>query len=117
MTEKIVRCIAGILFAMVSFIALGRTPALGQGGRGHDDLEWGERVVALVAWQPGTSQLDLTQLRDELSGRLAASALPRGLVGLEAIPLLTTGKPDRSMLRRLSAGDYAGPHSTDGKES
>jgi cytochrome c peroxidase len=39
MREKIVRCIAGILFATVGFTALGQTPALGQGGRGHDDRE------------------------------------------------------------------------------
>jgi cytochrome c peroxidase len=39
MRERIVRCIAGILFATVGFTALGQTPALGQGGRGHDDRE------------------------------------------------------------------------------
>ena len=39
MRERIVRCIAGILFATVGFTALGQTPALGQRGRGHDDRE------------------------------------------------------------------------------
>ena len=42
MTERIVRCVAGILFATVGFFALGQTPALGQGGRGHDDRERGD---------------------------------------------------------------------------
>jgi hypothetical protein len=39
MRERIILCIAGILFATVGLIALGQTPGLGQGERGHDDRE------------------------------------------------------------------------------
>ena len=47
----------------------------------------------------------------------APAALPPRPGTLDAIPLLATGKPDRSTLRRLAAGDYAGPPPTDAKES
>ena len=36
MQQRLVCCVAGMLFAMVGFIALGQTPALGQAW-GHDD--------------------------------------------------------------------------------
>jgi cytochrome c peroxidase len=42
MSERIVRCVASILFATVGFFALAQAPALGQGGRQHDDREWGD---------------------------------------------------------------------------
>jgi cytochrome c peroxidase len=37
MPERIVCCVAGMLCAMVGFIALGQTPAVGQEWWGHDD--------------------------------------------------------------------------------
>jgi cytochrome c peroxidase len=42
MSERIVRYVASILFATVGFWALGQAPALGQGGRQHDDRQWGD---------------------------------------------------------------------------
>jgi cytochrome c peroxidase len=42
MTERIVRCVAGMLCVMVGFITLGQTLAWGQGRRAHDDRESGD---------------------------------------------------------------------------
>jgi hypothetical protein len=42
MPERIVRCIAGILFRMVGFIALRQTLALGQEWWGHNNRERGD---------------------------------------------------------------------------
>jgi O-succinylbenzoic acid--CoA ligase len=67
---------------------------------GVPDQEWGERVVAVVC---GTPDIDDARIRDELSGDLPAAWLPRGIVQVEALPLLPSGKVDRDAARRLAA--------------
>ena len=42
MTERIIRCVAGILVVMVGLITLGHTQALGQGGRTRGDRGGGD---------------------------------------------------------------------------
>lgn len=60
---------------------------------GVPDVEWGERVVAVVV---GSASLD--ELRDLVSPR---SWAPRQLVLVDAFPLLDNGKVDRRALREL----------------
>jgi O-succinylbenzoic acid--CoA ligase len=63
---------------------------------GVPDLEWGERVVAVVT---STNALSLDQLRDLVEPREWA---PRQLVVVPTIPLLDNGKPDRVALKELA---------------
>lgn len=60
---------------------------------GVPDPEWGTRVALAT-----TSPLDLTELRERLSGILSAAALPRALARVAEVPLLASGKPDRQKL-------------------
>ena len=73
---------------------------------GVPDDEWGEAVVALVVTEPGAGRdLDLETVRAATADRLPPAWRPRRLVLLAAIPMLPTGKPDRSALRDLAARD------------
>ena len=81
---------------------------------GVPDDEWGEAVVALVVLEPAADpspgpapSFDLETLRSATAGRLPPAWRPRRLVLLATIPMLATGKPDRSALRDLAARDSA----------
>ena len=67
---------------------------------GAPDERWGERVVAVVALKPGGA-LDLDELRDFASDRLARFKLPLELRVVEALPRNTTGKVLKESLRAL----------------
>jgi len=67
---------------------------------GVPDAEWGERVVAVVV--AGTRAPTLASLRSWVADRAGRSAAPRGLVVVEQIPRLTSGKPDRLAVRALA---------------
>ncbi len=66
-----------------------------------DDL-WGERLVAVVETAPGPAPT-LEELRSFLAVRLVPPALPRAVVLVPALPVLASGKPDRTALRTLVA--------------
>jgi O-succinylbenzoic acid--CoA ligase len=70
---------------------------------GLPDAEWGERVVAVV--QPVASDRAPTvgDLRAYAAGRLEPAALPREVVVLGMLPMLASGKPDKSAVRSLVA--------------
>ncbi len=64
---------------------------------GVPDLEWGERVVAVVA---ADAPVTLEELRALVDPR---SWAPKAVVRVAALPRLPHGKPDRVALRRLAA--------------
>jgi o-succinylbenzoate---CoA ligase len=64
---------------------------------GIPDVEWGQRVVALVV-----GRCELEALRRKVSDRLGAAAAPRELVIVEALPQKALGKPDRAAAARLA---------------
>jgi O-succinylbenzoic acid--CoA ligase len=74
---------------------------------GVPDDVWGERVVAVVVGQAGTAQLELADLRAFCAERLEAAAVPALVIAVEALPLLASGKPDRSAVRSLVAAHLA----------
>lgn len=69
---------------------------------GVPDPEWGERVTALVVPADAGRPPSLDQLREHVGRSLPRYAAPRGLVLLPEIPLLSSGKPDRQLLRKLA---------------
>jgi O-succinylbenzoic acid--CoA ligase len=62
------------------------------------DAEWGARVVAVVA-----GDTELGRLRDQVAATLPREWAPRGLVLLDALPLLGVGKVDRVAVEALAA--------------
>jgi O-succinylbenzoic acid--CoA ligase len=73
---------------------------------GVPDPEWGQRVVAVVVVRAG-QPLSLAQLREFCSARLLPSAAPRGLVVVDELPRLVSGKPDRLAVQQLAQATLA----------
>jgi O-succinylbenzoic acid--CoA ligase len=67
---------------------------------GTPDEEWGQRIVALVS---ADSAIELETVRSSCRSALQAEWLPREVVTLEALPMLSSGKPDRAAARRIAA--------------
>ena len=65
---------------------------------GVADEEWGARVVAVVVLR---GPLTLAQARDHVAATLPRAWAPRELREVEALPLLASGKLDRTALRWL----------------
>ncbi len=64
---------------------------------GVPDEEWGQRVVAFVV-----GDLSLDDARSWVAAVHPRSWAPRDVVLLDALPMLTNGKPDRLRLRELA---------------
>jgi len=73
---------------------------------GVPDPRWGQRVVAVVVARAG-HRADLGEVRAALAGRLAPPAVPKDLVQVDALPLLSSGKPDRAAALAIAAGQLA----------
>jgi malonyl-CoA/methylmalonyl-CoA synthetase len=58
---------------------------------GIDDLEWGQRVCAVVETRPNNT-LDLTQLREWAKSRMAPCKIPRTLLCVSRLPRNAMGK-------------------------
>ncbi|MHA7154066.1 AMP-binding protein [Arthrobacter sp. TMN-50] len=63
---------------------------------GIDSAEWGTVVAAAVV-----GQVSANEVRQHTRASLGAHAVPRIILGLESIPLLSNGKPDRLAVRSL----------------
>jgi O-succinylbenzoic acid--CoA ligase len=70
---------------------------------GVPDPEWGHRVVVVVVVRATSATPDLAAVRRWCADRLPAAACPRGLVVVDAIPRLASGKRDRQVVDRLAA--------------
>lgn len=73
------------------------------------DLEWGQRVAAVLVGPAAGSEPAphrcVDEVRDALRGALPAYALPHQVLWLDRLPLLRSGKPDLSTLRHWCAGE------------
>jgi o-succinylbenzoate---CoA ligase len=74
---------------------------------GVPDDEWGQRVVAVVAGAGATPPPELSELRAFCATRLEPAAVPRLVVPVDRLPMLASGKPDRSAVRNLVAAYLA----------
>jgi O-succinylbenzoic acid--CoA ligase len=68
---------------------------------GEPDDEWGERVTAIVVPADPADPPSLAALRAAVTGQMPHFAAPRALVLVAEVPLLASGKPDRTALQRL----------------
>ena len=71
---------------------------------GRPDLEWGERVVAVVQPRDWSDVPPVEELRRFAAEALEAAALPREVVPLQLLPVLPSGKPDKQAVRTLLRG-------------
>jgi O-succinylbenzoic acid--CoA ligase len=67
---------------------------------GCPDQEWGERVTAIVVPRRADDVPDLDQLRAWVAQRLGAVHSPREVITANSLPMLPTGKVDRSAIRK-----------------
>lgn len=67
------------------------------------DLEWGQRVVAIVEVVEGMALPSVADLRTTLGASLAPHELPRDVLSVERLPRLAHGKIDRRAAQRLVA--------------
>jgi acyl-CoA synthetase (AMP-forming)/AMP-acid ligase II len=70
---------------------------------GVDDEQYGQRLAAFVALNPGTSS-GPEELKQHVRERLANYKVPRDVVVLDELPRNATGKIVRAQLHRLLAG-------------
>ncbi|MBG6055372.1 O-succinylbenzoic acid--CoA ligase [Salinibacterium sp. CAN_S4] len=64
-----------------------------------EHAQWGQSSVVVT-----TRPAELLQLRDAVAAVLGRAAAPTGVVVVDAIPLLSSGKPDRAAAARLAGG-------------
>ncbi|HEX3908415.1 MAG TPA: AMP-binding protein [Mycobacteriales bacterium] len=76
------------------------------------DEHWGQRVVAVLVAR-GERAPSLSELREFCAGRLPQAATPRGLVVVDELPRLPSGKPDRLAVLRLAQATPANSQSAD----
>jgi acyl-CoA synthetase (AMP-forming)/AMP-acid ligase II len=79
---------------------------------GVSDEQWGQRVVAVLVAR-GERAPSLAELREFCAGRLPQAATPRGLVVVDELPRLLSGKPDRLAVLRLAQATPAISQSAD----
>jgi O-succinylbenzoic acid--CoA ligase len=79
---------------------------------GVPDEHWGQRVVAVLVAR-GERAPSLPELREFCAGRLPQAATPRGLVLIDELPRLPSGKPDRLAVLRLAQATPASSQSAD----
>jgi O-succinylbenzoic acid--CoA ligase len=71
---------------------------------GRPDPEWGEVVTAVVVPSDPSAPPLLADVRAHVRARMPGYAAPAALVIVERLPMLPSGKPDRTALRAGAAG-------------
>jgi len=71
---------------------------------GLSDVEWGNRLVAVLSLVEGVESPTLAEVRDWVAERHPRAWAPRDLVVVPAMPMLGNGKVDRLAVRSLAGG-------------
>lgn len=90
---------ANVIPARVAALLAGHPGVGGAEVVSRPDPEWGQLLVAVIVPAQRGAAPDLAALRDFLADRATPPELPRELVVLDRLPLLTSGKVDRLALR------------------
>jgi O-succinylbenzoic acid--CoA ligase len=69
---------------------------------GVDDDQWGQRIIAFVS-SNSVDTIDTNRVRDELRDVVPDAWRPASIVRMDALPLLSSGKPDRVSLQQLAS--------------
>lgn len=87
--ERIVRTLPGLEHAVVVPVP---------------DERWGQASVVAVAADPTSAAVAALRIevREAVAAELGAPARPRGILAIPKLPLLSSGKPDRTALRALA---------------
>jgi O-succinylbenzoic acid--CoA ligase len=84
--------------------AVASYPSVAEAGAvGVPDPEWGSKVVAYVVLRPGARPPALADLRNHVAATNPRAWAPREVVVVDALPLLPSGKLDRSALARAAS--------------
>ncbi|HEX9065120.1 MAG TPA: AMP-binding protein [Streptosporangiaceae bacterium] len=75
---------------------------------GTPDPDWGECVTALIVPANGTPPPGLDDVRAFVRDRLPRYAAPRAVLTVGALPMLSSGKPDRQQIRDIAVQHLAG---------
>ena len=73
---------------------------------GVKDVEWGQKVVAIVVLKPGV-QWSTEEMRKELKGRSAVYKIPREMKLVDQVPRNVMGKVNKKMLVKELFGEGA----------
>ena len=65
-----------------------------------DDAQWGQVPVVVAE---GTASISLAETREHVGAQLGRAAVPARIVRVDALPHLSSGKPDRVAAARLAA--------------
>ncbi|HUZ56570.1 MAG TPA: AMP-binding protein [Streptosporangiaceae bacterium] len=71
---------------------------------GAPDPDWGERVTVMIVAADDAAPPSLDDLRAYVRDRLPRYAAPQAMVVVGELPMLTSGKPDRQLIRDMAAG-------------
>ena len=71
---------------------------------GAPDPDWGERVTVMIVAADNAVPPSLDDLRAYVRDRLPRYAAPQAMVVVGELPMLTSGKPDRQLIRDMAAG-------------
>jgi O-succinylbenzoic acid--CoA ligase len=83
--------------------AVASYPGVAEAGAvGVEDPEWGSKVVAYVVLRPGARPPALADLRDHVAATHPRAWAPREVVVVDSLPMLPSGKLDRSALARAA---------------
>jgi o-succinylbenzoate---CoA ligase len=77
---------------------------------GRPDPEWGELVTAVVVPADPSAPPLLADIREHVRARMPAYAAPAALLLVPEMPMLPSGKPDRTALRARAAQAPDGGH-------
>jgi acyl-CoA synthetase (AMP-forming)/AMP-acid ligase II len=72
---------------------------------GRPSERWGTEIVAVVAPDPTTSELDTDAIRAAAGEHLARYKLPKAFVVVDRVQRSASGKPDYAWARRVAAED------------
>jgi O-succinylbenzoic acid--CoA ligase len=74
---------------------------------GVPDEQWGQRVAAAIAADDSTAEATKSAIKSAAAKALEAHAVPKTILVLDALPLLASGKTDRTALTALLAAESA----------